>query len=79
MMWLELEIYVYNVCIREENISRPLAKNQPKGWNGRLPTQLTGHQADQSWRYIEPELTACSLCLQSFMSMRNYVCKTGWG
>ena len=35
------------VC-REENNSRPSAKIRPKSWNGRLSTQLTGHQADQS-------------------------------
>ena len=38
--------------VREENNSRPSAKNRPKGWNGRLFTQLTRHQADQS----RPEL-----------------------
>ena len=38
---------------REENNSWPSAKNRPKRWNGRLPTQLTGHQADQSKRDIE--------------------------
>ena len=59
-------LYIY---IREENNSRPSAKNRPKGWNGRLFTQLTGHQADQSQRDKYRAVTCLfwsDLCNQSW-------------
>ena len=64
---------------REENNSRPSAKNRPKSWNGRLPTQLTGHQADQSKRDRASCILHCFFCVCKIMSMHNYVTVTVGG
>ena len=64
---------------REENNSRPSAKNRPKSWNGHLSTQLTGHQADQSKRDRAVSCTVFFFCVCKIMSMRNYVTVTVGG
>ena len=52
---------------REENNSRPSAINRPKSWNGRLSTQLTGHQADQSKR---DRAVSCTVFLFSLVCVK---------